>query len=46
MCPRCNAKLEAIEGWQEYGDRIVAIVVVGCMKCGYLLDDDSEEETP
>lgn len=43
-CPRCGARLEMIEGWREYGDRLVEVVVEGCMKCGYLVDEDDEED--
>ena len=42
-CPRCNARLETIEGWREYGDQLIEIVVEGCMKCGYLVDDESDD---
>lgn len=42
QCPRCGAKLEWIDGWREYGDRLVEIQVKGCMKCGYLVDEDEE----
>lgn len=43
-CPRCGAKLEMIDGWREYGDRLVEIVVEGCMKYGYLVDKDSNDD--
>jgi Zn ribbon nucleic-acid-binding protein len=43
-CPRCGARLEMIEGWREYGDRLVDIVVEGCMKCGYAVDDERDDD--
>ena len=43
-CPRCGARLEMIDGYREYGDQLVEIVVEGCMKCGYLVDEDEEDD--
>lgn len=43
-CPRCGAKLEWIEGWRDYSYGLVKIFVEGCMKCGYLVDEDDGED--
>jgi len=45
-CPRCNARLELIGGWREYGDQLVEIEGYGCWKCGYheLNEEDDPED--
>jgi hypothetical protein len=46
-CPRCGGVLAEVDGWVEYGDRMVAITAIGCWECGYheeLEHEDSQAD--
>lgn len=43
-CPRCRYRLDEIEGFQEYGDQLYSIVIIGCYRCGYQEGITPEED--
>jgi hypothetical protein len=44
ICPRCGAELKLVDGWVEYGDRQFEVQRLGCYTCGYVHDDDYEDD--
>jgi len=44
VCPRCGGELVLVDGWAEYGDQQVEVQRLGCYTCGYVRDEDHEDD--
>lgn len=44
-CPRCGLdEVTEVEGWTEYGDQLVEITRLGCLSCGWVEDEDGDDQ--